>query len=92
MDHTWQNDKKPYFGSDFGPFWPKCGPKNFFLWVLTLLDVTRCKLSLYEISGETNETNLRKWQKKTSFRPDFSPFGPNLGPKEFFMDFTCTRC
>ena len=75
MDHTWQNDKKPYFGSDFGPFWPKFGSKIFFLWVLTLLDVTLCcKLSLYEISGKTNEPNLRKWREKNLVS------GPILAP------------
>ena len=27
---TWKNDKKPNFRPDFGPFWPKFGPKKFF--------------------------------------------------------------
>ena len=49
-------------------FWPVMAliwfPKTF-LWDLPLPDVMDCcKLSLYAISRETNETNLRKWQKK----------------------------
>ena len=30
--------------------------------------------------------------KKPSFGLDFGPFGPNLGAKIFFMDFTSTKC
>ena len=30
--------------------------------------------------------------KKPSFGPDFGPFAPNLGSKNFFMDFALTRC
>ena len=30
--------------------------------------------------------------KETSFRPDFESFGPNLGPKIFFGNFTSARC
>ena len=48
-----------------------------------------CKLSLYAISGKTNEPNLRKWQKKPSFRPDFDL---NLVSKIFSAGFTSTRC
>ena len=29
--------------------------------------------------------------KKTSFGPNFGPFGPHLGPKIFFEGFTSTR-
>ena len=44
--------------------------------VLLLLDVRYfSKLSFYAISMNTNKPNLRNWQKKPSFRPDF---GPNL--------------
>ena len=34
--------KKTNFGPDFGPFWPKFGPQNFFSWILSLLDVILC--------------------------------------------------
>ena len=42
-----------------------------------------CKLSLYPISSKTNEPNLKKWQKKPSFEPDFGPYGPNSGHQNF---------
>ena len=31
-------------------------------------------------------------KKTSSFGTDFGPFGPNLGPKNIFVDFTATRC
>ena len=44
------------------------------LWVLPLLGVIHCcRISLYSILRKTNEPNLRKWAKKTSFGPDFGP-------------------
>ena len=62
----------------------KFDPQNLFSWILTLPDTIHCcKLSLYESSRKTNEPYLRKWQKETSFKPDFGPFGPNLGTKFF---------
>ena len=77
--------KKPSFGPNFGLFWPKFSHSKIFLWILVLLDVRNCcKLSLYAIPGNTNEPNLRKWQKNPSFRPDFSP---NMDPKKFFRGF-----
>ena len=30
--------------------------------------------------------------KKPSFRNNFGPFGSNLDPKIFFVDFNSTRC
>ena len=42
---------------------------------------------MYAILRTTNKPNLRKWQKKPSFRPDFGPFHPNLGPQFFFRGF-----
>ena len=60
-------------------------PKLFFSWILTLLDVRNCwKLSMYVVSRKTNEANFKKWQKKPSFGPNFSPFGWNLGHQTFF--------
>ena len=91
MNQTWENGKNPNFGPNFGTFVPNLG-FNFFLWILPLLDVTTCcKLLLYAISRETNEPNLKKWQKKTSFGPNFGTFGPNLIPKIFFVGFTSTE-
>ena len=31
MYQTLENDRKPNFGSDFGPFWPKFGPPICFV-------------------------------------------------------------
>ena len=30
MNEAWENDKKPNFGPDFGPFAPKLSSQNFF--------------------------------------------------------------
>ena len=52
-------EKKTSFRPDFGPFWPKFGPKKFFSWVLPLLDIIHCcKLSLYAISRKTNKDTV----------------------------------
>ena len=49
MNEAWENDKKPNFGPDFGPFAPKL-PANFFSRVLPLLVVKHCsKLLTYAI-------------------------------------------
>ena len=54
--------KKTHFGPAFGP---NLVPNFFsFTWVLPLVYVTHCsKLSLYAISGKSNEPKLKKWQK-----------------------------
>ena len=55
---------------------------KIFSWTSPLLDVRHsCKLSLYAISRKTNKPNLRKWQKKPSFGPNFDPFSQNSGQK-----------
>ena len=68
----------------------KFGLQKLFSWILPLLDVLHCcKLSLYAISRklmmQTGENG-----KKPSFMLDFSSFGPNLGPKKFFVYFAST--
>ena len=78
---------KNSFGTDFDPFGLNLIPKNFFSWILPLLQVRNCcKLSFSAISRKTNEPNLRKW-KKPSFETNFGPFGLNLGLKNFFHIF-----
>ena len=53
-----------------------------------LLVVRNCsKLSSYAISRKTNKPNFRKWQKKTNFGPNFSPFGQDLGSPNYFHGF-----
>ena len=44
-----------------------------------------CKLPLYVISRKTNEPNMKKWQKKTSFMPDLGPCWPKFGLHMFFF-------
>ena len=34
---------------------------------------------------------MEKKKKKTSFGPDFGPFGPKFGPPNFFVGFTSNR-
>ena len=87
----WQ---KTLFQAWFWLLWPKFGPKNFFSWILSLLDVRHCcKLSAYVISGKTKEQYLRKWQRP-SFGSNFGPLGPNSGchffPKNLVL--SATRC
>ena len=54
--------------------------QKFFLSNSSLQDVSHyCKLSLYALSRKNNKQNLTKCQKTPSFRPDFSPCGPNSG-------------
>ena len=80
INQTWENGKKNKF---WDWFWPKFGPKNIFSWVLLLLYGRHCcKLSLYAISRETDEPNLRKWQK-TKFRDWFWSLWPKCGPQKF---------
>ena len=77
MNQTCENSKKPSFRHNFGPFWLKFGLRELLLWLLPLLDIINCcKLSFYPILWKTNQPNLRKWQKKTSFESNFGPSFP----------------
>ena len=49
MNQTWENNKKPSFMTDFGPFGPNLDPKKYFPWNLPLIDVTHCYTSLQVI-------------------------------------------
>ena len=79
MNQTWEIETKPNFGPDFGPFWPKFGPKKFFSWVLPLLDVRhRCKLSFcMQFQGKL-VNQIWNNVKKPSFGSDSGPFDSNL--------------
>ena len=87
MNQTRENNKKPSFWPDFGPFGQNLASP--------LLDVRHCcKLSLYIISRKTNESNLRKWQN-TQLWVWFCPIWPEFGlPIFFFKNLTSsgTRC
>ena len=70
---------------------PNLGYK-VFVEVSALLDVRYCpELQSCTMSMKTNEPNLRKWPKKSDFRPNFDSFGQNVGPKNFLVSFTSTR-
>ena len=95
MNKTWENKKKPSFRPNFDPFGPNLGPKNFFSWILPLLDVRHCcKLSLYAISRKTNEPNLRKWQKNLVLGLILALFAQILAAIFFFKNLapSVTKC
>ena len=67
---AWENGKRPSFRTDFGPFDPNLGPKNFFSWILSRLNVRHCcRLSLYAISRKTTWTKLEKITKNLVLGP-----------------------
>ena len=60
MNQTWENDKKPNFGPDFGSFGPDLlAPPQFFWWILPLLHCW--KLSVFVILRKAIEPNLSKF-------------------------------
>ena len=74
----------------FGPFGPNLGPIFFFhrLYLHFMLDFVPSYHCMQFQGKLMNQT----WEhvKKPSFRTDFGPFGPNLGPKLFIIYFTST--
>ena len=61
MNQTCENEKKPNFKPNFGPFGTNSGPQVFFHRFQPLLDARHCrKLSLYAISRKTYDPNSRK--------------------------------
>ena len=67
MNQTWENDNKPSFRPNFGPFGTNLGPKIFFKDLTLMLDT----------AASYHCMQLEKMAKKPCFRPDFGPFGPN---------------
>ena len=60
------------------------GSKNFFSWVLPLLDVRHCcKLPFYPISKKPNDPNSKNGEKP-HFEPVLVPLAPKLGLKIWF--------
>ena len=90
-NQTWEKGKKPSFRTNFGTFGPNLGPKIFFIDFTSTKCYTLLQAIMASNSRKINEPN---WQngKKTSFRTNFGPFGPNLGPKNLLMNFTSTIC
>ena len=91
MNQTWENGKKPSFETNFGPFGLNLGLKIFFhrFDLFYMLDIVASYHCMQFQGLLTNQT----WEngKKPSFGTDFVPFGPNLGPKHFFMKFTSAQ-
>ena len=76
-----------------GPISAQIWALKFFSRILYLLDITHCcKLSLYAISRKSNEPNLREWQKNLVWGPILAPLAQIWAQKNFFKNFTCTRC
>ena len=83
MNQTWKNDKKTWFWARFWTVWPIFGSQNFFADFTS----TSSLQESYAIYRKTNETNLRKWQKKKILGLILACFRPNLVPKIFFRGF-----
>ena len=87
MQKTWENGKKPSFGTDFGHIGPNLGPKIFFrgFYLCFTLDI----IASYHCMQFQGKVMNLTWEncKKPSFGTDFGPFVPNLGPKNFFHGF-----
>ena len=78
MSETWENDKKNLvLGLNLGP---KIFFHEFYLYyMLDIVASYHCMQLQGKLMSQTWENG-----KKPSFRTDFDPFGPNLGPKIFF--------
>ena len=61
-NQTWENGKKPSFGTYFGPFGPNLGPQKLCSWILLLLHVRHC----CKLSRKTNN-QTGEYSKKPSF-------------------------
>ena len=84
MNQTRENGKKPSFRTNFGLFGPNFSPKNVFhgfyhYYMLYIVASYHCMQLQGKLMSQTWENG-----KKPSFRTNFDPFGPNLGPKIFF--------
>ena len=63
----------------------------FFFEVLVLLDLDVPSCNLVQYQGKLMKQPLKNDQKKSNFRHNFGPFGPNLGSQRFFSAFTPTN-
>ena len=72
-NQTWENGKKPSFGTYFGPFGPNLGPQKLCSWILLLLHVRHC----CKLSRKTNN-QTGEYSKKPSFGQPIFFFFKNL--------------
>ena len=91
LNQSWENDKNPSFGrTDFGPFGPNLGSENFvrgFDLYLMLGIVCHCMHFQGKLVKQVWENG-----KKPTLGVDFGRFGPTLGTKILFADFTPNSC
>ena len=92
MNQTWENGQKSSFGPILAHFDPNLVPKNiscgFYLYqMLRIVPSYHCAQFQEKLIHKTWENG-----KKPSLGTDFGPFGPNLGPQNFFVDFMSTTC
>ena len=89
MNKTWENGWKPRFGLDFGPFWIKFGPPNFFFVGFTS---TRCYVLLQAIIvsnfKENQCTKLEKIAKNLVSGLILAPLTQIWVPKVFSVDLS----
>ena len=89
MNQTWENNKKHNFGPDIGLFGPNLDPrlpppkKNFFseFYLCYMLVIVP---NYHPMQFKNSKTSNSENSKKPSFRYNFGPFGPNLGPQIFY--------
>ena len=79
MEQICENDRKPSFGPNFGPFGPNFGSKIFFrkFYLYQKLEIVGSYYCM-QFQGKLMNQTLENG-KKTSFRPDFGPFSANSG-------------
>ena len=66
---------------------------QIFWWVLPLLIVDIvASYNCMQFQGKLKNQTWENGKKKPSLGTKFDPFGPNVGPKKFFIDFTSTTC
>ena len=79
-------DKKLNFRPNFGLFDPNLGPKIFLIGLTSSSSNIVASYNCMQFQGKLmNQT----WENgnKPSFKTNFGPFGPNLGPKNIFHQF-----
>ena len=81
VNQTWENDKKTSFGSDFGPFGPKLGPKSYFheFYLYYMLDI----VASYHCMQFQEKLMNQNWENFARF----SSIWPNFGTPFFFFFF-----
>ena len=80
MNQSWENGKKPSFGTDFGSF--GLNRLQIFFVILPLPDVRQSFKLCMQFQGKLMNLTLENG-KKSSFMQHFGPFDASLGRKFF---------